>query len=165
MDESEFEILTCEICNNPVKDDDDYCPECGALFIEEVFCDNHNNISAEGVCIICSLPFCKECGTIINNHFLCDHHSNYEIYEGMVRVFGSLNDVSVQYAKSCLEQDGLHPVLFCRHQPLGGQRFVFSLFEAEGDYLGNLVNEIKLMVPFQELIKAEDILKSVNIIN
>jgi hypothetical protein len=154
----------CDNCNNIVKSDDDFCSECGALFIDEISCDNHKDILAEGVCIICTLPFCQKCGAIINHHFLCNYHSNYEIYEGMVRVYGTLDDVAVQYAKNCLEQVGLHPVLFCRDQPKGGPRFVYSLFEAAGDSLGHIVNEIKLMVPTQEVIKTEEILKFLKIL-
>ena len=52
-------LLTCEVCNNPVKKDDDFCPNCGSLFIDEIFCDNHNEIPADGVCIICRIPFVK----------------------------------------------------------------------------------------------------------
>jgi len=153
----------CENCNNVVKADDEFCPECGTLFIEEIFCNNHYDTLAEGVCIICSTPFCKKCGATVNNHFLCNHHINYEIYEGMVRVYGTLDDVTAQNAKTCLEQDRLHPVLFYRHQPKGGPRFVYNLFEAEGDYYGNITNEIKVMVPTQEVLRAEEILRSLKL--
>jgi len=163
MDESENNLLTCEACNNSVKEDDDFCPYCGSLFIDEIFCENHNDILADGVCIICYIPFCKKCGAKINNRFLCNQHSNYEIYEGMAKVYGTLDNTSAQYAKTCLEQDGLHPVLFCRHSPYGGSGFAYSLFEAAGDYLGNAVTEIKVMVPCQEALKAKEVLKYIDI--
>jgi len=163
MDESENNLLTCEACNNSVKEDDDFCPYCGSLFIDEIFCENHIDILADGVCIICYIPFCKKCGAKINNHFLCNQHSNYEIYEGMAKVYGTLDNTSAQYAKTCLEQDGLHPVLFCRHSPYGGSGFAYSLFEAAGDYLGNAVTEIKVMVPCQEALKAKEVLKYIDI--
>lgn len=164
MEELKDNTMVCANCNRVVKEDDDFCPECGAIIADDISCENHKNIPAKGICIICSLPYCKKCGVITNGHFLCNIHSNYEIYEGMVRVFGSLNDVDVQYAKSCLEQVGLHPVVFCRDQPKGGPRFVYSLFEAHGDYLGHIVNEIKLMVSTQEVLKSEEILKSLKIL-
>ena len=164
METEDDNSLVCEHCNNVVNADDDFCPECGTLFIDEVYCENHNNILAKGVCVICSTPYCKKCGAMINDHFLCNPHSSYEIYEGMARVYGTLNDVTAQYAKSCLEKDGLHPMIFCRDQPKGGPRFVYTLFTPAGDYMGNIVNEIKVMVPCQEVLDAEKILKSVNII-
>jgi len=161
MEKSDDKSLFCSNCNNPVKEDDDFCPECGTLIIDEVYCENHNNILAKGVCIICATPYCKKCGTMINNHFLCNFHNSYEIYEGMARIFGTLDDVTAQYVKSCLEQEGFHPIIFCRDHVKGGPRFVYNLFEAKGDYMGNIVNEIKVMVPCQEVLDAEKILKNI----
>ena len=158
MDESN-NILTCEICNNQVKDDDDFCPYCGTLFIDKIFCEKHNEILAEGVCIICSIPFCKKCGTQINNHFLCEQHSNYEIIEGMARVYETLDITAIQYVKACLENDGLHPVLFSRNSPWGDSRPSHSLFNTTGNYSVN----IKIMVPTQEVLIAAEILKSIKI--
>jgi len=153
----------CPACHNPVRDKDDFCPHCGELFAEGVTCSTHPGIPAAGACIICALPYCRDCGTPVTGHFLCEHHRKYEIYEGMVRVFGVLDDVSAQHAKACLEQAGLHPVLFCRSQPKGGPRFVYTLFEAAGDYVGHIVNEIKVMVPCQEVGEAETILRTLGL--
>ena len=156
-------LLTCEVCNNPVKEDDDFCPNCGSLFIDEIFCDNHNKIPADGVCIICRIPFCENCGAQINNHFLCMQHSNYEIIEGMARVYEILDNTAIQYVKTCLEQDGLHPVLFNRNSPYGSSRLSHDLFDLAGNYSANIGT--KIMVPCQEVLKAEEILKSINITN
>lgn len=164
MDESDKNLLICEVCNNPIKEDDEFCPYCGSLFIDEIFCDNHKEVSSDGVCIVCHIPFCKKCGTKINNHFLCNEHSNYEIYEGMAGVYGTLDITTIQYAKACLEQDGLHPVLFSRNSPYGVSGLSYKLLDPAGNYFANIIEEIKLMVPCQEVIKAEEILKSINII-
>ena len=164
MEKLENDSIVCQHCDNVVKEDDDFCPECGTIFIDDLHCENHKNILADGVCIICAIPYCKKCAARINDHYLCNRHNGYEIYEGMVRVFGTLDDVIAQFAKDCLEKDGIHPIIFCRDQIKGGPRFVYSLFAAKGDYLGNIVNEIKVMVPCQEVEDAEKILKSVKII-
>jgi len=157
MDEPN-DILTCEVCNNQVKEDDDFCPYCGSLFIEEIFCENHNEILADGVCVICCIPFCNKCGAIKDNYFLCEQHSNYEIIEGMVRVYETLDITAIQYVKACLENDGLHPVLFSRNSPWGDSRPSQSLFNTTGSFSVNN----KIMVPSQEVLKAEEILKSIN---
>lgn len=164
MGESVKNLLICEACNNSIKEEDEFCPYCGSLFIDEIYCDNHNEISADGVCIICYIPFCKKCGTKINNHFLCNEHSNYDIYEGMARVYGTRDITTIQYAKACLEQDGLHPVLFSRNSPFGGSGLLYSLLDPAGIHFANIIDEIKIMVPCQEVSKAEEILKSINII-
>ena len=163
MSSSGEDALVCARCNNEVKAEDDFCPHCGELFADRVFCSQHPQIEATGVCIICSLPCCSDCGGLVFNRFLCDHHSKYEIYEGTVRVYGVLDDLAAQYAKSCLEQAGLHPILYSRTQPKGGPRFVYTLYEAAGDYDGHIINEIKVMVPCQEVEEAEKVLISLNL--
>lgn len=159
MEEKNEESLVCAQCENDVKKNDDFCPSCEELFLDDTLCDNHDNVLAQGVCIICSVPFCLKCGLKVNNHFLCNEHSAYEIYQGMARIYGTLDDLDAQYKKTCLEQEGLHSLLFCRHQPKGGPEIVYPLFEAEGDFWGNIVNEIKVMVPSQEVLRAEELLK------
>ena len=81
----------------------------------------------------------------------------------MVRIYGVLDDVAAQYAKTCLEQAGLHPILYCRRQPKGGARYVPTLYAAAGDYDGHIVNEIKVMVPCAEVEEAERVLTSLDI--
>jgi hypothetical protein len=161
---SDDDGFVCGECKNDILEDDDFCPHCGALLVEQVLCNQHQSIPAEGVCIICALPYCGECGTLVLGRFLCNHHSNYEIYEGMVRVYGVLDDTAAQFAKSCLDQAGLHPILYCRRQPMGGPRFVYTLYAAGGDYDGHIINEIKVMVPCQEVSRAEKVLRDLRIL-
>ena len=164
MEESKDSDITCENCGHSVSADDDFCPECGSLFVDGIFCSNHYNVLAEGVCIICAKPYCSKCGYKTNGHFLCNHHSTFEIYEGMVRIYGVLDDLAAQHAKTCLEQAGFHLVIFCRDQPKGGPRFVNTLYGSAGDFNGHVINEIKIMVPCQEVIEAEEILRSFKIL-
>lgn len=163
--EEEHDTFECSFCKNPVKQNDEFCTDCGTLFEDGIKCSVHTDKDAEGVCIICSLPFCALCGAIVHKHFLCESHSGYEIYQGMARVYGNLDDTNAQYIKSCLEQVGMHPFVFSKTQPRGGSRLVSTLFEAHGDPYGNIVNEIKVMVPCQEVIAAEDILRELKVIN
>lgn len=165
MEESKVEKLECSHCRSIIKGDDDFCPDCGTLFSDEVKCSEHKNTKAEGVCVICCEPFCPECGIYVNEIFLCNEHSEYEIYEGMARVYGSSDSTQIEYAKSCLEQNNLHPFIYSRKRTtlhLGGTDY--SLFRASGEFDGHLINEIKLMIPFQELIRAEEILDELNIL-
>ena len=151
-------MFECDNCKNEVKESDEFCPECGSLFIDNITCSNHNTKDAAGICIICCLPYCDKCGLIDNKHFLCNLHAEYEIYEGMAKIYSVLDDTNAQYVKSCLEQEGFHPFIFCKVQPQGGSRLVYNLFEAQGDTKGHSVHEIKIMVPCQEAVEAEKIL-------
>lgn len=166
QNQEDQEVFECSGCNSTVKQDDEFCPECGALFNEGIKCSSnaHSKFNAEGVCVICCFPFCERCGENVNGRFLCHAHSGYEIYQGMARVFGDLDDTNAQYVRSCLEQAGLHPIIFSKIQPKGGSRLVSTLFEAHGDPYGNIVNEVKVMVSCQEVVSAEQILRELKII-
>lgn len=163
MAAGEFE---CRYCGVHVDESDDFCPTCGTLFSEHVFCKNHSNEKAVAVCIICCEPFCSLCVSESNKRFLCTLHSGYEIYEGMARVFGCSDAVNVEYAKSCLHQAGLHPFVFTRKAStwsIGGPDY--SLFCASGEYDGHIINEFKLMVPCREVPKAEELLEKLEFAN
>ena len=164
MKKIEEEIYICNHCKNDVKIGDEYCTHCGSILVENVQCKQHLKVEAEGICIICGLSCCKKCGAFINNLFLCNTHSEYEIYEGMARIYGSLNDTPAQHANTCLEQAGFHPFVFCRVQPQGGPQFVYTLFRSAGDSGGHIINEIKVMVPCEEVINAEKFLRKIKIL-
>ena len=151
MEENELE---CSYCSNKVSQDSDFCPECGTLLIENVKCTNHENIDAEGVCIICCEPYCKECGFYVDNRmFLCNKHSEYKIYEGMARVIGATDVVQLDYIKSCLEQAGFHPVILSQNvDTLHTNLSRNTHYHADG-----------VMVPLQEVIEAERTLQQLGI--
>ena len=151
----------CSRCLREIKDDDDFCPNCGTLFIEDEKCILHHDADAKGACVICCKPYCAKCGFFVDDRiFLCNEHSYYEIYESMVRIYGCSDAAHMDYLKSCLEQSEFHPLIFSKKASpwhLGGSDY--SLFSAAGDYDGHIINEIKLMVPFQEVIDAEKLLR------
>ena len=161
------ENYSCENCKNTVDKNAEHCDECGLIFNEKLLCINHMDKTAKGVCVICSKPFCKECGLWINRGylheiFLCDEHSHYEIIEGMIRVYGTFDDVQAQYICDCLEKEELHPFLFMRKASpihLGGTNY--TLYRPSGDFNGHIINENKIMIPCKELLIAERIIKEI----
>ena len=160
----ENEKYVCDNCELEVEADSDFCPRCGTIFIENITCEDHKERDAEGVCVVCSKPVCKECGHKVNSTFLCNQHDGYEIYEGMARVYGSSDISQINYIKGCLEDESLHPFIYSRKSSpmhLGGTDY--SLFRASGDFNGHLINEIKLMVPCNEVLEAEKLITELNI--
>lgn len=156
--------LTCGTCGSDASEDSEYCFNCGAIFIEDVKCINHDNIEAAGVCVICSRAFCSECGIDAVGRFFCEEHDEYEVYQNMARIYGSADEVAIRYAAARLEEAGLHPFIFSRKASpmhLGGADY--SLFRASGDSANVIINEIKLMVPFSEVVEAEEILSELEI--
>jgi len=154
----------CTNCSFEADDHSDYCPRCGTLFIENVNCEKHTTNNAKGVCVICGNPYCSDCGHSVKNIFLCNEHDGYEIYEGMARVFGTSDEVQIQYINKYLEENDLHPFVYSKKSSqmhLGGTDY--SLFRAAGDYTGHILNEIKLMVPCNEVLEAKKLISELNI--
>ncbi|MDT3695032.1 MAG: hypothetical protein ROY99_01490 [Ignavibacterium sp.] len=153
------ENVLCEYCGAKISKETEFCLKCGTIFIDDIHCFNHPDDNARGVCVICQQAYCKKCGLRVNGVFLCDQHSNHEIYEGMARVFGSSDEQQINYYKSILEENNLHPFIYTRKTtPLSVGGVDYSLFNASSDTRGKLLNEIKLMVPCSEFLQAEIII-------
>jgi hypothetical protein len=109
MNNTTNNLLICPSCDNRVKQADEFCTRCGTLFEEDVRCIRHGDQNSDGVCVMCCLPFCSECGGVVNCAFLCEDHYLYEIYEGMARVYGVLDDTQAQYVQLALNRpDFIH---------------------------------------------------------
>ena len=158
------EFFICDNCENEVSSDSDFCPHCGSLFVEDASCINHPDVSAEGACVICCEAFCEQCGANVDDVFICNQHDSLEFIDGMVRVFGTNDVVQVEFAKDCLEKNGLHPFIFSKKASpmhLGGSDY--SLFRASGEKPGNSINEVKLLVPAGETLDALRSLKELEL--
>lgn len=153
------ENYTCPICNAELSEADQYCITCGSLFTDEITCSNHSEINASGVCIICGKAFCKQCADMVDDLFLCYDHEKYEIIEGHARVRGSSDVTMLDYYKDILQQANLNPIIYTRKSNpihLGGAEY--SMFRPAGDPNGNLINEYKLMLPFNQVLQSEQII-------
>ena len=150
----------CAFCENEISEDLDFCPYCGSLFIEDVKCINHTNTEANGVCLICEEPYCKECGKFTGKKFLCSIHKEYEIYEGMAKVFGSNDNIHCNYLADMLRQEGINALVYKRKtDPISIGGVDYSLFRTSGEDNKHLTNEVKVMVPFNQVLEAEKIIK------
>ena len=87
--------------------------------------------------------------------YLCRKHESYEIVEGMVRILGVIDEAQSQVADTRLKQADLHPVVFAHKASpisLGGTDDM-------------IFNEIKIMVPCQEVAQAEKVLREFGILH
>jgi len=156
---------SCPHCRRSLDPGAEFCPECGELALDGVVCIHHPGSEAIGACVICSAPYCAACGRRRRGIFLCRDHQDYEIYQGMVRVYGVSDEAQARYAASCLEQEGLHAFVYLRKASpisLGGPEY--TLFRASGEFDGHIINEVKVMVPLPEALKAEEILRELGIL-
>jgi hypothetical protein len=157
--------LVCPNCECEIKEDDDFCPDCGTLFAEDVKCAAHEDKNAEGVCVICCEPFCKECGSFIDDVFFCEEDSDYKFSEGRVNLFESNDPEQMDVVKNILEEKGLHPYILS--QTRGNKSFVLGADPTAMLMPGKYANDLSylyLMIPFQEVIKAEEVLQELKLI-
>jgi hypothetical protein len=153
-------LPTCGNCNGDVLPEAQSCPHCGAIFDATMACRVHPSEEADGVCAICAIPCCHECGLWVNDIFLCGKHETYEIMEEQARVFGSMDVLVAEYAVRCLEEAGLHPFLFsrsARRNPSIPSNFGFR------QYNGHTAAEMKVLVPYAEVDRAEEILRDLTL--
>jgi len=154
MDNQDF--IKCSFCGNAITEDADYCTNCGHLFTDDILCGNHEDIEAVGVCIVCSVPQCQECGSFTDNKFFCNKHNDYEIVDNTVRIFGSTDINQIKYFESILLQEGLHPFILNKSSSsLVFTETEYSFFKNKGDGQGKILNEIKLLLPFSEVLRGE----------
>lgn len=158
MEEEEF---FCTECNSEVQSDFEYCPNCGSIFTEDVCCENHTDKEAEGVCVICSLPFCEDCGESVNNLFLCGEHSEVEIFMGTAKLNIDYNLVENTYLYDLLVEEGFHPIQQSSRGMRGSARF--DSFNSTGVATSD---SSRIFVPLQEYVEAmvivEDIINKKN---
>ena len=64
----------CIRCGSPLQEEDDYCPECGTPAADDLVCQVHRGVPADGVCMVCRLPFCRACGAYVEGVFRCNEH-------------------------------------------------------------------------------------------
>ena len=159
------EKVVCSNCEREVNEGDDFCTNCGSLFLENIDCEVHNNKEAIGVCAICHKPICRGCAGRKNDYFLCKDHSNYEIYQGMARVYGTSDSALSDFVLDTLKKGGFHPFNYSRKvSPIAMGGVDYSLYRASGEFNGHLINEIKTMVPLWEVLDAEKLLKDLDIV-
>lgn len=163
MNEGMKSDLTCGRCKATVADADKYCTHCGALFSEGITCSRHRSAEAEGGCVICSKPFCKKCGSMSNGVFLCEPHWHHEIQEGMARVFGCYDNVQAQQVTSRLQQAGYHAFLYSRMFNPGAGAFGTMVKAGIRNFGNHPIVELKVLVPFPEVLSAEKTLRELGI--
>jgi hypothetical protein len=149
--------FVCSDCGKEVKEDYDFCPRCGSILSEGIFCDKHRHVAAVGVCVVCGVLCCDECGSVVNDAFRCAHHVDYEIFEGMVKVYGTHEEADAEFTKSRLEEAGLHPALFHLRRSMDRGHVEYEIYK-EGENFN--ASEIRVMVPCEEVAEAETFLKS-----
>lgn len=146
------ELTKCPQCSNEVTIDSDFCPHCGVLFsdAENVFCDEHPQQPATGVCIICRKVVCKECGIEVNGRNFCLEHQEVEVQQDWAEIFRSTEVAEAELVKSLLESAG-HKVQVQNFNSIG------FVWDGGGDSpisRSNIGKPAKVFVPIPEYLDA-----------
>jgi hypothetical protein len=80
----------------------------------------------------------------------------------MARVFGSTDNVQAQFVVTTLEQAGYHPFLYSRMFNPGAD--LVALSRMVRNYGNHPIVEMKVLVPFSELVRAEKTLIGIGLI-
>ena len=151
LSESDY---SCGECGGDVSVDDDFCPDCGVLFRDNVFCVNHPSQPALAVCLICKTPLCEDCLKQVGQLCFCEKHVSYDIYEGFARVFESVDGGLAAMAFETIKDAGMHPFYVLRRLPSATRIGRMSQNTTAGPHF--------ILVPFCEVESAEKLLTEVN---
>ena len=138
---------TCENCSSPVKKGDKFCKNCGIILKNNEFCEVHPEIKAEAVCLICKKFICDECIDEVSGKMFCPEHCNYSFTENnWAVVFTTNQEWEAELKKDFLAREGITAV-------------INSKKDSSRMLTYGRLSEIWLMVPFEQVIEAENLLK------
>lgn len=146
------DLISCSYCSEEITADSDFCPHCGVLFVEagEVFCDEHAEEPAVGVCIICRKVLCNDCIVRVHGRYFCLPHRKVRVQQDWAEIFRSTEIADAELIKSVLETAG-HKVQVQNFNPVG------FIWDGGGDSpisRSNINKPAKVLVPIPEYLEA-----------
>ncbi len=159
MSNERLATFECGNCQHDIATDADYCTNCGGIYIDHLTCSTHGMTQANGVCVFCDKPFCNVCGIWQSNVFCCKSYSEYEIIEQMACLRTSNDVMLIDYITKNLKAHNLQPFVY-KHDL---RPIVFNNATVAGG-VSDIIhhhNEQRIMLPFSEILIAEDILSDI----
>jgi hypothetical protein len=105
------DAIQCERCGQEYTDGDS-CPVCGFIRTNQVVCENHPNIRAEGRCVICGRPLCADCAGDEKNITVCEEHRGIPMIEGWAQVYSTTSELEAQLLRDNLRAEGIDAQVF-----------------------------------------------------
>lgn len=150
------EPFTCEFCYEELDEGQKFCPHCGMLQAglieegEEVECENHPQMEAVGMCVICGKPVCGDCAVKRHGKILCENDEHITIAQGWAVVCTTNTDYEAQMVRANLENAGIPCLVFSQRDHV--------YFLTVGD-----LAVVKVMVPKQQLLEAQEFLRRMDL--
>jgi hypothetical protein len=113
---------------------------------EEVECENHPEMEAIGICVICGKPVCGDCAVRRQGRVLCENDEHTKIAQGWAVVYTTSTDYEAQMVRANLENAGIPCLIFSQRDHV--------YFLTVGD-----MAVVNVMVPNQRLNEARDFLR------
>lgn len=150
------EPFTCEFCLERLEEEQKFCPLCGMLQAalidegEEIECENHPEMEAVGICVVCGKPVCGDCAVKREGKILCENDEHIKIAQGWAVIFTTNTEYEAQMVKANLENAGIPSLVFSQRDHV--------YFLTVGDLA--IVN---VMVPKHRLPEAQELLRRMDL--
>ncbi len=107
-------MIECPNCKEQIQDEAEYCPVCGVLLVgnEDIACENHSNIPAVAVCIICGKPVCQKCRKTKMHKTFCEDDKHIRVYQSWAVAYVSSTEYEAEMVKANLENAGIESMIF-----------------------------------------------------
>lgn len=139
----------CDNCKEDVSEKDKFCKNCGAVFESDFKCKNHPDVMADALCLICKNPYCSECIVEVEGKFFCEEHSKYNFNENNWAVIYTTNhDWDANIHKGYLDDMKIPCIIDSKKDTARMLTY-------------GLLADIRVMVHFDYVLKAEEALKNI----
>jgi len=150
------ELLSCEFCLEHLDQEQKFCPNCGMLqaaMIEEgdeVECENHPEMDAVGICVVCGKPVCGDCAVKRQGRILCENDEHISIAQGWAVVCTMSTEYEAQMVRANLETAGIQCLVFSQRDHV--------YFLTVGD-----MATVNVMVPKERFFEAQEFLRKMDL--
>ena len=127
--------------------DGSYCRNCGALFDSNIKCEEHPDLKAISLCLICRRYLCEECVAEVSGKSFCSSDRNYDVIGNWAVVYMANMEWEAQLRYSYLTDKDIP----CQVDSASARNLVVVS--------AGLFSETRLLVPLEYVLKAEELLQ------
>lgn len=142
----------CPRCEEPVGDDDIFCPHCGVLMVEVEGergqeCAVHAKVPAIAACVVCGKRMCDRCAREKEGKYFCDNDEHVKMAFDWAQVYTAATEIEAEMVKANLAGAGISAVV---------------LLQTDRMYVATLgdLAVARVMVPKYKLSDAEEIIRA-----
>ena len=150
------DLITCDACDEIVKDDEAFCHHCGVILAwaavgdATMYCETHRDNEAVGSCVICRKVLCNDCAVKRNGRYFCDNDEHVKAAFNWVAACTMSTDYEAEMIKANLQGAGIPAMVLSQHD----HTYVTTV--------GDLA-QTDVMVPNESLEEARRFIRSVEL--